>query len=79
MTHIHVISKQHYRASLDQLCDPSLKIFDRLILRHQKESIVYNILSRVEKVEYILELESYESKKRKFWLHRYDSMFIQDE
>ncbi len=47
VTHIHAISKQHYRSSLDEICQKDNKIFDKLILRTHKNSSPYQILSNI--------------------------------
>lgn len=77
---IHVISKKHSTASLNLLCDPSAKIFDRLLFNQQVLSIdPSTVLSSLESSkDRILELHSTEGE-RKFALWRCNLSFVQDQ
>ena len=74
---IHVISEQNSRQKIHTLIDRSQTIFDKLIVREDKNLLPFNLLSKLERPEFIIEMESYENQ-HKFWLHRYQTVFYQD-
>ena len=76
---IHIISEHNQSEHFDKVCDRNTTIFDKLIIRKKRPEFPFKIFERIEKNEFILELESYDDNRRKFLLHRFGLMFYIDQ